>query len=60
MHVWDVIHCTIGGDPATAIEIDLRVTDVGTCWEEPVVITKGQLRRFSLVNGKGADKSEAA
>ena len=55
---WDMIAVTIGNDPATAVEVDLRVVSIGTAWEEPVTIAKGELRRFSLVNGD--DKAKAA
>lgn len=45
---WDTITCTVGDDPATAIEIDLRVVSVGTSRGEPIVLAQGQVREFSV------------
>lgn len=53
---WDTITCTVGDDPATAIEIDLRAVSVGTSRGEPIVVAQGQVRDFS-VPGMAKDKA---
>ena len=45
---WDVVTVTIGNDPATAIEVDLRIVDVGTSRAESVVVALGLVREFSV------------
>ena len=54
---WDTIACTIGDDPATAIEIDLRVVSVGTSRADPIVLAHGRVREFIVpgtLKGKAA------
>lgn len=50
---WDIVTCTVGDDPATAIEVDLRVVDIGSGRAKPIVLVQGQVREFR-VSGKAA------
>lgn len=50
---WDTITVTVGDDPATAVEIDLRVVDIGSGRAKPIVLVQGQVREFR-VSGKAA------
>ena len=45
---WDTICVTIGDDPATAIEVDLRVVSIGTGRSEPIVLAQGEVRGFTV------------
>jgi hypothetical protein len=59
LKLWDMIRCTVGDDPGTAVEVDLRVIEVPVSKQLPVLVAKGEARRFTPVRHDGTASGDA-
>jgi len=52
--LWDIVTCTVGADPGTAFEVDLRIIQMPSAKQQPVMVAKGQMRPFTPVRHDGS------